>query len=206
QQDAWTMDASLRSEYHRQLVGEAQKTMFVSEADIAEEMPEAVRGQARRLAQAVEKAAMKVDGINYMREMVNYDYWLQRCEMEQLEIAINARKTVKLADELFLQARLEEARKQYENAWVHWKQIFEKYPTMISRDTGQNLEPSIANYMELLGQFDEQLPDDFELKELVATLEFAPRTLPESNIQFPSPAQPNRIKGQVPSQDYLKNK
>jgi len=64
QQDAWTMDASLRSEYHRQLVGEAQKTMFVSEADIAEEMPEAVRGQARRLAQAVEKAAMKVDGIN----------------------------------------------------------------------------------------------------------------------------------------------
>ncbi len=206
QQDAWTMDASLRSEYHRQLVGEAQKTMFVSEADIAEEMPEAVRGQARRLAQAVEKAAMKVDGINYMREMVNYDYWLQRCEMEQLEIAINARKTVKLADELFLQARLEEARKQYENAWIHWKQIFEKYPTMISRDTGQNLEPSIANYMELLGQFDEQLPDDFELKELVATLEFAPRTLPESNIQFPSPSQPNRIKGQVPSQDYLKNK
>ena len=100
----------------------------------------------------------------------------------------------------------EEARKQYENAWIHWKQIFEKYPTMISRDTGQNLEPSIANYMELLGQFDEQLPDDFELKELVATLEFAPRTLPESNIQFPSPSQPNRIKGQVPSQDYLKNK
>jgi hypothetical protein len=74
---------------------------------------------------------------------------------------------------------------------------------MITRDTGKNLESSISNYIELLQQFDEELPEDFVLNTLVATLEFAPKTRPVPNIQFPSPSQPNRIKGQVPDTDYL---
>ena len=146
---------------------------------------------------------MKVDGIHYMREMINYDYWLKRCEMEQMTLAITARKTVQEADDLFAKARLEEARKLYEIAWVDWRKIFDKYPSMITRDTGQNLESSISNYMELLQKFDEELPEDFILQNLVATLEFAPKNRPAPNIQFPSPSQPNRIKGTVPNTDYL---
>lgn len=203
QQDAYNMEVGLRSEYHRQLANEAMQALIITEIEIAEAMPEAVRDQARRIATAAEDAAMKVDGIDYMREMINYDYWLQRCEMEQMTLAITARKTVKDADDLFAKARLEEARKLYEIAWVDWRKIFDKYPSMITRDTGQNLESSISNYMELLQQFDEELPEDFILQNLVATLEFAPKNRPAPNIQFPSPSQPNRIKGTVPSTDYL---
>ena len=203
QQDAYSMEVGLRSEYHHQLAYEASQAMFVSETEIAEAMPAAIRKQARGIAMAAEDAAMKVDGINYMREMINYDYWLKRCEMEQMTLAITARKTVQRADDLFVKARLEEARKLYEIAWVDWREIFDKYPSMITRDTGQNLEPSISNYIELLQQFDEELPENFVLQNLVATLEFAPKNLPTPNIQIPSPAQPNRIKGSVPNTDYL---
>lgn len=203
QQDAYTMEVGLRSEYHHQLAHEASQALFVSESEIAEAMPPAIRKQARGIAMAAEDAAMKVDGISYMREMVDYSYWLKRCEMEQMTLAITARKTVQQADDLFVKARLEEARKLYEIAWIDWRKIFDKYPSMITRDTGQNLEPSISNYIELLQQFDEELPENFVLQKLVATLEFAPKNLPTPNIQFPSPAQPNRIKGSVPDTDYL---
>ncbi|MEE2844649.1 MAG: hypothetical protein VX761_09100 [Planctomycetota bacterium] len=203
QQDAYNMEVGLRSEYHRQLANEAAQALIIPEIEVAESMPEAVRNQARRIAMAAEDAAMKVDGIDYMREMINYDYWLKRCEMEQMTLAITARKTVQEADDLFAKARLEEARKLYEIAWVDWRKIFDKYPSMITRDTGQNLESSISNYMELLQQFDEELPEDFILQNLVATLEFAPKNRPAPNIQFPSPSQPNRIKGTVPNTDYL---
>jgi hypothetical protein len=203
QQDAYNMEVGLRSEYHRQLANEATQALIIPEIEIAESMPEAVRNQARRIAIAAEEAAMKVDGIDYMREMINYDYWLKRCEMEQMTLAITARKTVQEADDLFAKARLEEARKLYETAWVDWRKIFDKYPSMITRDTGQNLESSISNYMELLQQFDEELPEDFILQNLVATLEFAPKNRPAPNIQFPSPSKPNRIKGTVPNTDYL---
>ena len=203
QQDAYNMEVGLRSEYHRQLANEATQALIIPEIEIAESMPEAVRNQARRIAMAAEEAATKVDGIDYMREMINYDYWLKRCEMEQMTLAITARKTVQEADDLFAKARLEEARKLYEIAWVDWRKIFDKYPSMITRDTGQNLESSISNYMELLQQFDEELPEDFILQNLVATLEFAPKNRPAPNIQFPSPSQPNRIKGTVPNTDYL---
>ena len=203
QQDAYNMEVGLRSEYHRQLANEAAQALIIPEIEIAESMPEAVRNQARRIAMAAEDAAMKVDGIDYMREMINYDYWLKRCEMEQMTLAITARKTVQEADDLFAKARLEEARKLYEIAWVDWRKIFDKYPSMITRDTGQNLESSISNYIELLQQFDEELSEDFILQNLVATLEFAPKNRPAPNIQFPSPSQPNRIKGTVPNTDYL---
>ncbi len=203
QQDAYNMEVGLRSEYHRQLANEATQALIIPEIEIAESMPEAVRNQARRIAMAAEEAAMKVDGIDYMREMINYDYWLKRCEMEQMTLAITARKTVQEADDLFAKARLEEARKLYEIAWVDWRKIFDKYPSMITRDTGQNLESSISNYMELLQQFDEELPENFVLQNLVATWDFAPKNRPAPNIQFPSPSQPNRIKGSVPNSDYL---
>ena len=203
QQDAYNMEVGLRSEYHRQLANEAAQALIIPEIEIAESMPEAVRNQARRIAMAAEDAAMKVDGIDYMREMINYDYWLKRCEMEQMTLAITARKTVQEADDLFAKARLEEARKLYEIAWVDWRKIFDKYPSMITRDTGKNLKSSISNYMELLQQFDEELPENFILQNLVATLEFAPKNRPSPNIQFPSPSQPNRKKGTVPNLDYL---
>jgi hypothetical protein len=203
QQDAYNMEVELRSDYHHQLAREAFLVLQVSELEIAEAMPDAIRNQARRIAMAAADIRMKVDGIEYMREMINYDYWLKRCEMEQMTLAITARKTVQQADDLFVKARLEEARKLYELAWVDWRKIFDKYPSMITRDTGKNLKPSISNYMELLQQFDEELPENFILQNLVATLEFAPKNRPSPNIQFPSPSQPNRIKGTVPNMDYL---
>ena len=62
--------------------------------------------------------------------------------------------------------------------------------------------PSIANYVELLSQFDEEVPQGFALQELVDLAEAELAPLPDSNIQFPSPSNPDRIKGEVPKPQY----
>ena len=205
QQDALNLAPELRTDYHNGLVRDANKQLFISETEVAEAMPESVKEQAMLLAAEAEEMAIKADAVNYMRSMINYDYWLKRCEMEQLELAITARKTTAKADELFVQARLQPARLEYEKAWEMWTDIFEDYPSMITKDTGQNLMPSIANYVELLGQFDEEVPEDFALRSIVELAETELAATPEANIQFPSPSNPNRIKGEVPKNDYLQN-
>jgi hypothetical protein len=168
-------------------------------------MPDGVKDRALVLAAEAEAMAIKADAVKYMRSMINYDYWLRRCEMEQLDLAINARKTTAGADELFIAARLQPAREEYEKAWTMWTNIFLKYPSMITKDTGQNLMPSIANYVELLSQFDEDVPEGFALQELVDLAEAELAPLPDSNIQFPSPSNPDRIKGEVPKPEYQQN-
>ncbi|MAT11229.1 MAG: hypothetical protein CMM02_09490 [Rhodopirellula sp.] len=202
QQEAMNLAPELRTEYHERMIQEANQALFVSEIDIANAMPDGVKDRALALAAEAEAMAIKADAVNYMRSMINYDYWLRRCEMEQLDLAINARKTTAAADELFIAARLQPAREEYEKAWAMWTNIFEKYPSMITKDTGQNLMPSIANYVELLSQFDEEVPQGFALQELVDLAEAELAPLPDSNIQFPSPSNPDRIKGEVPKPQY----
>ena len=202
QQEAMNLAPELRTEYHERMIQEANQALFVSEIDIANAMPDGVKDRALALAAEAEAMAIKADAVNYMRSMINYDYWLRRCEMEQLDLAINARKTTAAADELFIAARLQPAREEYEKAWAMWTNIFEKYPSMITKDTGQNLMPSIANYVELLSQFDEDVPQGFALQELVDLAEAELAPLPDSNIQFPSPSNPDRIKGEVPKPQY----
>ncbi len=202
QQEAIKLAPELRTEYHERMIQEANQALFVSEIDIANAMPDGVKDRALALAAEAEAMAIKADAVNYMRSMINYDYWLRRCEMEQLDLAINARQTTVAADELFIAARLQPAREEYEKAWTMWTTIFEKYPSMITKDTGQNLMPSIANYVELLSQFDEEVPQGFALQELVDLAEAELAPLPDSNIQFPSPSNPDRIKGEVPKPQY----
>jgi len=202
QQEAMKLAPELRTEYHERMIQEANQALFVSEIDIANAMPDGVKDRALALAAEAEAMAIKADAVNYMRSMINYDYWLRRCEMEQLDLAINARQTTVAADELFIAARLQPAREEYEKAWTMWTNIFEKYPSMITKDTGQNLMPSIANYVELLSQFDEEVPQGFALQELVDLAEAELAPLPDSNIQFPSPSNPDRIKGEVPKPQY----
>ena len=202
QQEAMNLAPELRTEYHERMIQEANQALFVSEIDIANAMPDGVKDRALALAAEAEAMAIKAAAVHYMRSMINYDYWLRRCEMEQLDLAINARKTTAAADELFIAARLQPAREEYEKAWAMWTNIFEKYPSMITKDTGQNLMPSIANYVELLSQFDEEVPQGFALQELVDLAEAELAPLPDSNIQFPSPSNPDRIKGEVPKPQY----
>ncbi|MBA63483.1 MAG: hypothetical protein CMJ76_14090 [Planctomycetaceae bacterium] len=205
QQEAINLAPELRTEYHQRMVQESTEALFVSETDVANAVPEDVKEQALELAAEAEALAVRADAVYYMRSMINYDYWLKRCEMEQLDLAINARKTTANADELFVAARLQPAREQYEKAWTMWTEIFNKYPSMITRDTGQNLMPSIGNYVELLSQFDEEVPEGFALQELVDLAEAELAPLPESNIQFPSPANPDRIKGEIPKPAFPSN-
>ena len=102
------------------------------------------------------------------RNIVNYEYWAKRCEAEQQDIALNARRLVREADQIRNSAgELSKARRMYEEAWENWALLFEKYPVLLDSVQGQELVESIAHYHDLLSKLDVDFPADFKLNKLL---------------------------------------
>jgi len=108
------------------------------------------------------------------RDIVNFEYWRTRAEVEQTTHAIKAREYVFEADRLFREeSDFEGSRMLYERAWDLWAVIFEVYPELLEDTTAEELMESVKRYREVLAQLDEpnlnehHLPRDFPLMKLV---------------------------------------
>ena len=113
-------------------------------------------------------ASEQVRIIDRYREVVNFVYWLQRCEVEQMDETVAARKLVLEADEAFKDARFEEARDKYEQAWDKWANILDEYDILIDDVEGEILYEAVERYRRVLGQLDEPFPPaGFKLMRLV---------------------------------------
>ena len=88
------MDAAARDPRHWQVFFGAEGKLFVSHREVAERAPEPVREKARMLAAKAMSVEQLVDHIGRYRTIVNYEYWRTRCEVEQTETAVTARKLV----------------------------------------------------------------------------------------------------------------
>ena len=140
----------------------------VTADDIAAQAPRDKRTQARDMADRIANLAEVVHTTASYRSIVNYDYWRNRCEAEQLEIALKARQLVRDADLIRNSAgELSKARRMYEEAWDNWALLFEKYPVLLDSVQGQELVESVAHYHDLLSKLDVDFPADFKLNKLL---------------------------------------
>ncbi|MFL2870183.1 MAG: hypothetical protein ACJZ8O_05470 [Pirellulaceae bacterium] len=207
-------DPAVRSDYLKQLAYKAEGQLFIDPQqyiiglrDKVEEQPESFGGEeaaedtlkeAARIAERVLMwRAREMASENYLG-LSNYQYWLTRCKVEQTKDATDARIAVQNADRLFPQDRLEEARVEYEKAWNLWGKIFKDYPQLESDELAENLMPSLAKYVLLLEQYDEEIGDDFVLKGIINRYRFAPE-LEAGGIQFPTPENPDGAVGEIPT-------
>ncbi len=146
----------------------AQAKLDVTFADIAERAPENVRREVQRLVRLGREADAIAQAIDMYREQVNYVYWKDRCEIEQTDTAIRARKLVYEADQAYQKADLEGMREKYEQAWEEWAKIFEQYPEMLEDTTAEDLVDEVKRYQWLLAQLDEPWPPPgFKLQKLM---------------------------------------
>ncbi len=188
QRAAMAVDPAERTDKQSQLAYEAQSSLAITLLDIANETPEEVRNEARRLARQAAMANEQVRIIDRYREIVNFVYWKRRCEVEQLDETVAARKLVLEADEAFADARFEEARDKYEQAWDKWANILDEYDILVDDVEGEILYEAVERYRKVLGQLDETFPPPgFKLMRLVR--EYDPESAAsESPVTIEAPA------------------
>jgi hypothetical protein len=155
------------TEDNYQLAYDARVKVAVSYDEVAQRVPAEHRDKAVSLAAQLRDAEAMVRRIQHYRNTVNYDYWEIRCAAEQTEHAINARNCIYQAKQAQDDARLEEARKFYEEAWGHWRKVFDQYPRLMDDVAADDLILSIRDYERLMQQLDEEIPADFPLIDFV---------------------------------------
>ena len=128
--------------------------------------PKAHRVKARAIAQQASDLELQADRIERYRSIVNYEYWKTRCDVEQLETTLRARRLVHEGEELLDATKLEEARTAFEEAFVIWGDIYKQYPNLMGDVTSEDVYHSTLSYERLLSQLDLPFPTDFPLMEM----------------------------------------
>jgi hypothetical protein len=169
EQAAMAIAPEERNDEQRILAELAERKARARYPEMAERTPAELKNRVDRLVAQGELAQAFVDAIFNYRDQVNYDYWKLRCDVEQQDDAIAARRFVFEADQAYEQsADLETMRVKYEAAWDKWATIFEKYPAMMEDTTAEDLMVSLRRYAWLLSQLDEPFPPpDFKLQPLL---------------------------------------
>ena len=146
----------------------AERSLSIQFDDLLQRAPADKQDEVARMVRHGKRMEATADAIDNYREQVNYLYWKLRCEIEQQQTAINARKYLYAAEEAYEIADLEAMRENYEAAWDEWAKIFDEYPVMMEDTTAEDLVDAIARYRWVLSQFEEDFPPPgFKLTKLL---------------------------------------
>ncbi|MEI8226868.1 MAG: hypothetical protein WCH77_01195 [Planctomycetota bacterium] len=157
-----------RSEAQQKLAAEAESGLQVTWPMVVREAPADVRDKAQDLARQYIEARETADIIDRYRDIVNFDFWRATCETEVTEPALRAREAAWRAEREFENARLQTARKAYEEAFAAWREVLDASPVL--RDdqlTADDLAEIVGRYRKVLEQLDEKFPKPFILQDIL---------------------------------------
>ena len=157
-----------RSEAQQKLAAEAESGLQVTWPMVVREAPADVRDKAQDLARQYIEARETADIIDRYRDIVNFDFWRATCETEVTEPALRAREAAWRAEREFENARLQTARKAYEEAFAAWREVLDASPVL--RDdqlTADDLAEIVGRYRKVLEQLDEKFPKPFILQDVL---------------------------------------
>jgi hypothetical protein len=163
-----------RSPADHQLVTSAESKQIVTHKAVADAAPAAAQEEAQVVAFQLGEMEKKVGYIESYRQIVNFEYWRTRCEVEQTESALDGRRLIREAKKAFYEETdLEGARKLYEKAFDNWAALYERNEQLTNKEELMNDETSdtvfeaAESYRDLLVQLNEPFPKDFKLKKLL---------------------------------------
>lgn len=140
--------------------------------DIASRAPAANQVAAIKIAADILRAEERRSEVETSRNIVNYSYWLGRCQAEKTPEAIEARKLLYLAERAQLEVELEAAKEYYEQGFRKWREVLENNKVMASDGiTAEEMIDVIKQYRRCLKELDEPFPDDFALNDLLREFE-----------------------------------
>ncbi len=157
-----------RSETQQKLAAEAEAALQVTWPMVARDAPADARDKAKELARQYAEARETADIINRYRDIVNFDFWRATCEMEVTEPALRAREAAWRAEREFENARLQPAKKAYEESFAAWREVLDASPVLREDHlTAEDLAEQVGRYRKVLDQLDEKFPKPFVLQDVL---------------------------------------
>lgn len=145
-----------------QEVSDATEVTTAEIADlIAEKHPDQA-AEARRLATRIDQARRRAQLIDSNREVANYEYWRIRCDLEQTQEALDARRLAHEAKQQFdFEGDLPGSKELYERSLESWAKALAKFPELpVDSTTGSDLIDLVKEYVTVLEQMDLSLSDE----------------------------------------------
>jgi len=157
-----------RSEAQQKLAAEAESALQVTWPMVVREAPADVRDKAQTLLRQYIEARETADIIGRYRDIVNFDFWRATCETEVTEPALRAREAAWRAEREFGNARLQTAKKAYEEAFAAWREVLDASPVLREDQlTAEDLAEIVGRYRKVLEQLDEKFPKPFILQDIL---------------------------------------
>jgi hypothetical protein len=168
QRAALAVPAMDRSEEQQQLVAAAEAALKVTWPMVAREAPADVKAKAQELARQFVEANETAEIIGRYRDIVNFDFWRATCEAEVTDEMLKAREATWRAERDFENARLQAAKKAYEEAFEAWRRVLDS-SEVLRKDslTADDIKELVDRYRKVLEQLDEPFPKPFILQDVL---------------------------------------
>ena len=151
-----------------ELAAEALEKLKVKHAEVARRVASDRRAKAEQVAADLSHAEEMVSAITHEREIVNYDYWRLRAQVEQTDEQLTAREAVHRGDRYYAEGEPLPARKAYEEGMASWRKVLDRFPLLVAdRTTVDDLMDVIKHYKRTLDQLDEPFPKKFILQDII---------------------------------------
>jgi len=168
ERQALDMQPANRNNHQQALADQAQASLRLTPRDIALAMPPARQDEALKVADLLAAAEIRLAIIDRNREVVNYEYWRVRCEVERRPETLQARQEVYLGDQALAKSDLQAALEHYNRGLAQWKKVVDQYPRLLAEKTMViELMQIIEKYQRILKQNDAPMPDPFPLQAVI---------------------------------------
>jgi hypothetical protein len=181
-----------RTREQHDLVYESDQKLKVTHRDVAKRIYGENREKAYELAEKAAEYERLARFINSYKNIVNYDYWKLRCEVEKTPEMVEARRAIFEGDQLYREAKPSAARERYEQGLLGWRKMIDKYPGLLEDEieTGDDLMDVIKRYRKILRQNNEELPEDFILNDVIERYGELKEEIEKEKAQQPQGATP----------------
>ena len=153
---------SPNDEYYK-LRDEATEATNITVDKIAEAIAKsdpAKASQARQIANRMNENSLRLRMIETNRDVSNFAYWSQRCELEQTPEALKARELSHEAKRAFEDADPTGAKQLYEESFDLWSKALDRVPELgADSPTGSDIMDFVEEYVKVLEQLDLRLSD-----------------------------------------------
>ncbi|MCC7085405.1 MAG: hypothetical protein IT427_10400 [Pirellulales bacterium] len=138
--------------------------------EVALRAPAEQRAAAREISAEIADLEQKANTIDTYRDIVNFNYWNERCRVEPTDACIEARTLLRDAAKAYYpESDLVKSAELYEQAFKKWDEVLKISPILRTNSImADDLVEEINKYKKVLGQSTgADLPTDFVLQDLI---------------------------------------
>jgi hypothetical protein len=155
---AWN-DADIKTQEQYDRRSQARSLATPSLQEIVAECPKAIQPDLLRMVNEINMLEERLRITNIYRSTVNYDYWEERAQAEQMPRTVEARRTMFEATKMINAGDPEAAIRNFETSFELWNKTLRRFPRFAKEEVGDEVLKAVNRYKRLLEtELDESFP------------------------------------------------